>query len=95
MSLYIYQIFSLCHVGRANLQCDTNIDSNLISKDLRSWGLSRDGVSFYELMIEIWFTMDKRLILREFNLLQGVTMLFLIWNITTKSFYLKLRLLFP
>ena len=55
MSLYIYQIFSPCHAGRASLGCDTNLDSNLTSKDVRSWGLSRIGVNFCELMSEILF----------------------------------------
>ena len=63
MNLYIYQIFSPCHAGRANLGCDTNLDSNLISKDVRSWGHSTAGVQFCEFMIEIWFTVDKMIIL--------------------------------
>ena len=67
MNLYIYQIFSPWHAGRANLGCDTNLDSSLISKDVRSLGLNRARVNFCELMSEILFIMDKMFILREFN----------------------------
>ena len=73
MNLYIYQIFSPCHVGRANLQCDIKLESNLISKDVRSQGLSKIGVHYCEIKSEILFVMDKMFILREFNLLQRVT----------------------
>ena len=67
INLYIYQTFSSCHAGRASLGCDTNLDSSLISKDVRSQGLSRAGVNFCELMSEILFIMDEMFILREFN----------------------------
>ena len=45
MNLYIHQIFSLCHASRDNLGCDTNLDSYLINKDARSWGLNRARVN--------------------------------------------------
>ena len=54
INLYIYQISSLCHAGRANLGCDTNLVSNLVNKDVRSRELNRAGVSFCELMTEIY-----------------------------------------
>ena len=73
MNLYIYQMFLPCHAGRANMGCDTNFDSNLVSKDVRSRGLKRAGVSFCEIMIEILFIIDRILVLREFNPFQSVT----------------------
>ena len=73
MNLYIYQIFSPFHAGRDNLGHDSNLDPNLIGKDMRSWGCSRAGVNFSELISEILFIMDKIFILREFNQLQTVT----------------------
>ena len=53
MTLYIYQIFSPYHAGRANLGCNTSLDSNLVNKDVRSRGVNRAVASFCELMIEI------------------------------------------
>ena len=91
MNLYIYQIFSPCHAHRANPGCDINFDSNLISLDVRSQGLRRAGGSFCELTIEIWFTKDKILILREFNLLWRVTRWFFSWNIMMKKFLSKIN----
>ena len=95
MNLYIYQTFSLCHAGRANLGCETNLVSNSISTDVRSRELSRAGVNFCEYIIEIWFTMDRMLIPSKFNPLQRVARLLLSWNIMIKNFFLTLMLIVP
>ena len=50
MNLYMYQMFSLWHAGRANLGWETNLVSCLISNDVRSRGFNRAGVKFCELM---------------------------------------------
>ena len=91
MSLYIYQIFLPCHAGRARLGCDTNLDSNLISKDVRPWGFSRTGVNFCEFMSEILFIMGKMFILREFSPLQRVARRLHRWNIMVKKFLFKIN----
>ena len=65
MNLYMYQMFSPFHSGKVNLGCDTNCVSNLFCSDIRSSGLSTVGVSFWELMLEMWFRMGKMSILTE------------------------------
>ena len=52
MNLYMYQMFSSFHNGRANLGCKTSCISTLVSNDLRSKGLSNTGLSFCELIID-------------------------------------------
>ena len=52
MNLYMYQMFSPFHCGRANLGCKTSWVSNLVSNDLRSKGLINTGTSFCELIID-------------------------------------------
>ena len=44
INLYMYHMFSPFHSGNANLVCDTNCASNLISSDIRSNGFSKAGV---------------------------------------------------
>ena len=46
MNLYMYHMFSPFHLGKANLGCNTNCVSNLISSDIRSKGFNKLGVSF-------------------------------------------------
>ena len=46
INLYMYHMFSLFHSGKANLGCDTNYVSNLISSDIRSKGFSKVGWVF-------------------------------------------------
>ena len=43
MNLYMYHMFSPFYSGKANLGCDTNCASNLISRDIRSNGFSKTG----------------------------------------------------
>ena len=50
--MYIYQIFSPHQAARASQGCDINLDSNLVSKDVRSQGLNKAGASFCELITE-------------------------------------------
>ena len=52
INLYMYQSFSLFHSGKANLGCDTNCVSNLISSDIRSKGFNKVTVNFWKLMAE-------------------------------------------
>ena len=43
IKLYIHNMFSPFHSGKANFGCDTNCASNLISSDIRSNGFSKVG----------------------------------------------------
>ena len=52
INLYMYQIFSPSHLGRANLGFNTNLVSHLVSEDVRSRGVNRGGISC-ALMTEI------------------------------------------
>ena len=61
----MYHMSSTFHLGKANLRCDTNYDSKLLSRDIRSNGFSNVGVGCWELMNETWFRIDKMSILTE------------------------------
>ena len=84
INLYMYHMFSPFHSGKANLGCDTNLVSNLISSDMKSKGFNKVGVSFWELMTETWFRIDKMSILTECIPLQSVTKQLLSWNMMKK-----------
>ena len=86
MNLYMYHMFSPFHSGKANLGCDTNCVSNLISSDIRSKGFNKAGMIFGELMIETWFRIDKMSILTLYISLQSVTKCLLNWNMMMKTF---------
>ena len=86
--LYIYQIFSPFHCGRASLGCKTSWVSCLVSNDLRSKGFSYAGLSFYELIIETWSKIDRIAILTEFIPLWKVAKWLLNWNMITQKFQL-------
>ena len=87
-------MFSLFHSGKANLGCDTSGIYNLISSDTRSEGFNKVEVSFWELMTEIWFRIDKMSILTDCIPLQSVTKLLLNWNMTKKKFISWISALF-
>ena len=53
------------HSVKANLGCDTNWVSNLISSDIRSKGFNKVGVSFWELTTETWIRIDNLSILTQ------------------------------
>ena len=86
MNLCMHHMFSMFHSGKANLGYDTYWVSNLISSDMRSKGFSMVGVSFWELMTETWFRIDKMNILTKCIPLQSVAKGLLNWNLTMKRF---------
>ena len=86
MNLYIYQMFSPSHWGRANLECETSCISSLVSNDLQSERFSNARFSFCELITNTWFKMDSISILTEFIPLQMVAKWFLNWNMMLKKF---------
>ena len=93
MNLYMYQMFLSFYSGKANLGCDTSCASNLFSRDIRSSGFSKVGVSFWELMTETWFTMDKMSIPTECIPLQSIGIWLLSWNMIMKKFLSCIRAL--
>ena len=86
--LYMYHIFSLFHSDKANLGCDTNCISYLISSEIRSKGLNKIGLSFGEHMTKRWFRIDKMSILNECIPLWSITQWLLNWNMMMKNSYL-------
>ena len=93
MNWYIYHMFSPFHSGTANLRCDTNCASNLISSDFRSNGFSKARVSFLELMIEAWYRIDKMYILTECIPFWSASRWLLSWNMMMKKFLSCIRVL--
>ena len=81
------------HSGKANLGCDTNCASNSFRRDIRSNGFSKVGVSFWELMTETWFRIDKMSVLTECIPLQSIAMWLLSWNMMMKKFLSCIRAL--
>ena len=49
MNLCMYQMFLPFHSGKANLGCEANCVSNLFIRDIRSNGLSKVELTFWEL----------------------------------------------
>ena len=88
MKLYIYQMFSLFHWGRANLGCETSCVSSLVSNGLRSNRFSNAGLSFCELNTATWFKIDSIYILTKFIPFQRVAKWLLNWNMVIKKFLL-------
>ena len=93
MNLYMYNMLSLFHSGKANLKCDTNCVYNLTSRDIRSDGFSKVGMNVREVMAETWFRIDKMSILNECIPLQSVARWFFSWNMKRKMFLYCIRAL--
>ena len=86
MNLYIYQMFSPPHCGRANLRCETSRVSSLESNGLRSKWLCNTGLSFCKLIIDTWSKIDRIFVLNEFIPLWRVVKWLPNWNMITKKF---------
>ena len=74
------------HSGKANLGCDANCVSNLISSDIRFKVFNKAGVSFWGLMTETWFRIDKMSLLTDCIPLQSVAKWLQNWNMMMKKF---------
>ena len=85
INLYVYEMFSPSHLGRADLGCEPTWASSLVSNDLRSKGLRKAGLSFCKLINETWFKFIVS-ILTEFIPMWRVAKWLLNWNMIIKKF---------
>ena len=86
MNLYMYQMSSPSHWGRANLGYETCWFSCLASNSLRSDGCGNVSLHFCKLITKTSFQIDRTSILTEFIVLQWVAKWLLSGNIMIKKF---------